>query len=887
MPNIQTRLLWTAIAAALACAGSPSADATETLWWRAHAGPGQSALEALPGSSDFGRFRWLPLDPARADALRAAGLELHAMDRGFELALGGARFDPVRDGTPPPRISRSWAPPSGADWRLVQFTGPLRKAWLEQLAGAGMEPVQYIHPYTYVVWADGAAVNRAADLDGVRWIGEFLPDYRYAPPFRRHSGGPVIAELLVRPGLDALDEALSSRNVRTISRGRMDRHFDVIEVEVDAAELAGIAALPGIYSVQPVSTPRNRSEMSVQINSGNVDGGGAAFPGYRDYLDDIGVDGSGVILACVDSGTQANHPDLINRMLPCNGAPSCGTGAQSGAHGTHVAGIMVADGASGTLNTGGFLRGLGMAPGAMLVEQRYTNAIPAPQYLNRMRDSVRNNAVLSNNSWGGGGPAGYESTARQVDIGSRDADADAAGDQPLLYVLAIDNGFGGTSSQGIPDEAKNIFTIGSAWAQVNPETQDLRNNDISENSGHGPALDGRFIPFMIANSRYTESSAGTSGYAMQGGTSQAAPHVAGASGLFFQHYRKLYGNDPSPAMVKASFLAITRDLAGNNDADGNVIAARPTSTQGWGRMQPHKVLAPDHPVVHIDQTHVFSDTGESWSIRLAAADPAEPMRVMLVWTDAAGPGLGGATPGWVNDLDLRVTTADDSVYLGNVFDAGWSATGGTPDSRNNSEGAFLRADQHQGHVDIEVLAANIAGNALPNAGADNAQDFALACYNCVAQSAAADLALVMTDVPDPVVAGTALTWVIGVSNTGPDAATQTRVQLTLPPDATYATRHVGPSPQGLDWSCSALGADVECLLDGDLPAGVLAPLLSVEATIAITAAAGPIEASAVVASDTPDPETTNNSRSETTEVIGSSDPIFIDGFECAAGLPGC
>src|SRR5690606_35884928 len=116
--------------------------------------------------------------------------------------------------------------------------------------------------------------------------------------------------------------------------------------------------------------------------------------------------------------------------------------------------------------------------------------------------------------------------------------------------------------------------IGSAWAQVNPETQDLRNNDISENSGHGPALDGRFIPFMIANSRYTESSAGTSGYAMQGGTSQAAPHVAGASGLFFQHYRKLYGNDPSPAMVKASFLAITRDLAGNNDADGNVIAAR-------------------------------------------------------------------------------------------------------------------------------------------------------------------------------------------------------------------------------------------------------------------------------------------------------------------------
>ncbi|MFB9066712.1 S8 family serine peptidase [Pseudofulvimonas gallinarii] len=886
MRNTPTYLLRLAIPAALAGAGSAHAGATESSWWRVHAGPDAAAAAHFRGGEDYSHFRWLALPADDAAALRAAGIEVHAADDAFELALGGVRFDPLRDGAPPPGIRRSWSPQPGDDWRLVQFTGPLRSAWLKGLAEAGMEPVQYIHPYTYVVWADAESSRRAAQLEGVRWVGEFLPDYRYAPPFRGRAAGPVTVELLARPGLPSIDDALSARNVEVISRGHMDRHFEVIEIIVDAGELEDIATLPGIYSVQPVAVPQNRSEMSVQINSGNVDGSGAAFPGYRDYLDDIGVDGSGVILACVDSGTQADHPDLVNRMLPCNGAPSCGTGAQSGAHGTHVAGIMVADGSSGTLNTGGFLRGLGMAPGARLVEQRYTNAITAPQYLNRMRDSVRNNAVLSNNSWGGGGPAGYESTARQVDIGSRDADADAPGDQPLLYVLAIDNGYGGTSSQGVPDEAKNIFTIGSAWAQVSAETQDLRNNDISENSAHGPALDGRFIPFMIANSRYTESSAGTSGYAMQGGTSQAAPHVAGASGLFFQYYRKLYGSDPSPAMVKASFLAITRDLTGNNDADGNVIAPRPASTQGWGRMQPHKVLAPDHPVVHIDQTHVFAESGETWQVRLAAADPDAPMQVMLVWTDAPGPGLGGATPGWVNDLDLRVTAADDSLYLGNVFNAGWSATGGTPDTRNNSEGAFLRADQHQGHIDIEVLAANIAGNALPNAGADNAQDFALACYNCVMPAAGADLALVLTDVPDPVTAGTALTWVIGVSNMGPGAATNTRVQLALPPEAVYSTRYVDPGPSGLDWSCAASGSDVECQLDGDLPAGVIAPLLSVEAMIAVTAE-GPIEATATASSDTPDPYGGNNSRSETTEVLPSGDILFRDGFECAAGRPGC
>ena len=891
MTFMLTRPLLSLLIASIAFATTSPARAagdSETSWWRVHADTAQrQALADLADARDYGAFLWMQLDAAQASQLRAQGIEMHAAGHGFELALGGQRFDPLHDGPPVAKIQRDWQPWHGADFRLLQFTGPLRQDWLDALAEAGIEPVQYIHPHTYVVWSDAAAMTRATALAEVRWQGEFLPDYRYPPVFRRQHSGPIDVELMARPGLAGLDAALATRGARIESRGLMDRHFEVIHIHVDAGELPALAGLPGVYSVQPVVTPQNRSEMSVQINHHNVDGGGAAFPGYLAYLTDIGVDGSGVIMACVDSGTQVNHPDLANRMLPCNGAPSCGNGTQNGDHGTHVAGIMAADGSSGALNSGGFLRGLGMAPGAQLVEQRYTNAIPAPAYLNRMRDSVRNNAVLSNNSWGGGGPAGYESTARQVDIGSRDADADAAGDQPLLYVLAIDNGGGGTSSQGIPDEAKNIFTIGSAWAQVNANTQDMRNNNISSNSAHGPALDGRFIPFMIANSRFTDSTAGSSGYAMQGGTSQAAPHVAGASGLFFEYYRNLYSTDPSPAMVKASFLAISRDLVGNLNANGGVIAARPTSTQGWGRMQPHKVLAPDFPVVHIDQTHVFASSGESWNLRLYAADPAEPMQLMLVWTDAPGPGSGGNTPGWVNDLDLRVTSADQSLFLGNVFNDGWSSSGGSPDSRNNSEGVFLRADQHGGHVDVEVLAAEIAGNALPNAGSSNAQDFALACYNCTQTGGGADLALVMTDVPDPVTAGNPLTWVIGVSNIGPAAASATRVQLDLPPQAIFTTRHVGPSPTGLDWTCSSNITGVECLLDGDLPSATIAPLLSVEAMIAITAPAGPIQATATVASDTTDPETGNNSATETTQVVASGDPIFIDGFECAAGRPGC
>lgn len=177
---------------------------------------------------------------------------------------------------------------------------------------------------------------------------------------------------------------------------------------------------------------------------------------------------------------------------------------------------------------------------------------------------------------------------------------------------------------------------------------------------------------------------------------------------------------------------------------------------------------------------------------------------------------------------------------------------------------------------------------MPNAGSANSQDFALACYNCVAAAAgSADLAVVMTDVPDPVPAGTTLTYVIAVSNNGPDAATAAKVQLDLPPELSFSTRLVGPSPSGLDWICASNATGVECALDGELPDNTLAPLLSIETTVALTAPAGSVEATAIVSSSTSDPDSGNNSATETTEITASDDSIFVHGFECASGLPGC
>lgn len=690
------------------------------------------ALGDSTESVDYGTYQWLRLPAASTAALAAAGLDVDVVEDAFTLDLGGQRFDPL---VAPPVQDRGWGrgPTGRADWRLVQFQGPVKQAWLDGLAGSGLQPVQYIHPFTYVVWGDSAALGRAAARPEVRWVGDFQLGYRVLPRFRDLGGAPIAAKAVVYRGAEDVRAALREAGADVGEMRAVDAHFSVVAITAPGTRFLDLAAVPGVYSLQPVPTDGGlRGEMTDQINAGNYDGSNQTFPGYLSYLSGIGVDGDGVIIANVDGGVQDNHPDLVGRMLPCTGS-TCGGGASSG-HGTHTAGIMAADGSSGVM-AAGFLRGLGAAPGANLVEQVYSPTFTQPGgMLTLMTQSVENDAVISGNSWGpSGSPQGYDDDTRQVDVGARDALPAVAGDQPLNFVLSFMNGNGGTSSQGTPDEAKNIFTIGSTKGQSSPTTQILAIDDLSANSAHGPALDGRKIPHMVAPGCDVDSTLTGSGHGLNCGTSMASPHVSGAAALFVEYYRGLFGADPSPTLTKAAFIAAAKDLAGHLDADGGVLGHPFDSKQGWGRMLIDPVLDPAQPVEYVDQTHVFDNSGEVWTRAFGAADPGQPMRLMLVWMDAPGHGLGGSTPAWNNNLDLRIT-AGGNTYRGNVFGTdGYSTTGGTADDRNNTEGVFLQPAQHGGGVTVEVLATAINANALPNSGDGTDQDFALVCYNCVGE----------------------------------------------------------------------------------------------------------------------------------------------------------
>ncbi|MEM6796337.1 MAG: S8 family serine peptidase [Acidobacteriota bacterium] len=724
-----------ALALSILCASASFASETVTLRVESALSAETRASIEVEKSFDYGAFQVIEVDAASADRLIEAGL---ATAQDLRLTLGEVTFDPA-DVSARSLLPDAWRglDRAGDDLRWVQMSGPVRQEWLDTLSARGLKPVQYIHPQTYIVWGGGEALDgllsgdRATDF--VRATGDFEPGFRVLPRWRALPEDATDVHVYFYRGadVDRQVDAIRSLGGQLQKRSTIDRHLEVAGFKVAGNRLADLARLPGVYTIQTVPTDGGlRGEMSNQINVGNYDNTNLAFPGYRTWLADTGYDGTGVIMANVDGGIFDTHPDLVNRMLPCVGS-TCG-GSATDTHGTHTAGIMAADGSSGTADSNGFLRGLGVAPNAEMVEQVYFPTFTqAGGMLRLMFQSVDNNAVLSGNSWGPAGtPRGYDGDTRQVDVGVRDTDPMTAGDQGLLYVLSFMNGNGGTSTQGSPDEAKNLFNIGSTKMQ-NSGGQILDINDLSFNTAHGPALDGRTIPHMVAPGCSVDSTLTSTGYGFNCGTSMASPHVSGAAGLFHEKYRdENSGDEPSPALVKAAFIAVALNLEGFVDADGGTLGKAFDSLLGWGRLDLDAVMNPPTDVVLVDQTHVFDNTGEQWIETFEADDPSQPVRLMLTWTDAPGHGTGGSTPAWNNDLDLIVRVGGQT-YRGNVFGSdGLSTTGGSADAINNTEGVFFAPFNSATSLEVEILASDVNSDALPNDGDATDQDFALVCYNC-------------------------------------------------------------------------------------------------------------------------------------------------------------
>lgn len=698
---------------------------------------------------DYGSFVWAELPQKQLTTLAVQGVQYQVA--ATTIGVYNYKFDPINDGVPAiPAALQATLAGDQPSLHLVQFAGPSQDAWLASAEAAGLKVLQYYAHNAYLVWGTPAQVSQVAQTAPVRWSGVFQPAYKLNPGLQGHTGRiENVAITFYNGGLVkqtlAQIQALGGGYIQHYA-AQPDAAFYTAIFALEAGQLAAVAALPNVWAIDFSSAKAGfDDENGNQIVAGNYSSSTSIPTGYYNWLAQKGVNGSGVRWADVDTGLDATHPDITGRavaFISYAGAPAANTDPDG--HGTHTAGTIFGDGRGGTgiVDTNGFYWGTGMAPSSTLVVQNAlmgTSWPPTGGWNILSRDTVLNSAIGSNNSWftGASGAQGYSAAAREHDLMVRDAVFTTTNTaEPIIMVFSAGNAGSGASTMTEPKEAKNLITVGNSMNYPRTGT-DI--NGLASSSSRGPALDGRILPNIIAPGSQTVSfrstaagaasctssvpGAGATRYAFCTGTSMAAPFAAGSTVLITDWWRQEGRGTPSPAMAKALLINGAVDAVGGSGINGNI----PNNNQGWGRVNLNNVIRTGVPSLYYDQSNLLSNTGQQFSLPpLLRSDPTKPVKISLVWSDAAAG--TGANPALVNNLDLNVTVGA-SLYRGNVFNTGWSVTGGAADTLNNIENVYL---QNPGStINISVNATNIAGDGVPYNGDTTDQDFALVIYNVI------------------------------------------------------------------------------------------------------------------------------------------------------------
>jgi serine protease AprX len=648
---------------------------------------GQRAV-AVPDSPTV-LVLWNESTPAGDVPFYAISLDGHNVDcvrqANYEIMLRAAQFDP---GQVVPAVAADLG--SGGNVFIVQFVTQALPEFSAQIERLGGCVYQFIPNYAYIVYMDAGTHGAVAALPYVRWVGSYEPSYRI--------------EEVLRDNRANLEELFPWQryNIMVFEAGLNQKH-------AVAERIKGIGGLvnmvdAGKFLLQATLTPAQLWQVITWDEVHFVDRWGpygrdmdkAREYGGADYLESVaGYDGSGVRGEVFDAGFNTAHGDFASRPLIAHG--SCG----SDCHGASTSGIVFGDGTGDPT-----ARGL-LPAGQGIIGDYNTIGLTGPSRYQHTGEETQDPyyCVFETSSVGSPQVTNYTSDSADTDAALFDFD--------ILHCQSQSN-TGSTLSR--PQAwAKNILSGGAAYHYDSLSPAD---DCWCGGASIGPGADGRIKPDLCGyyDAIHTTTCGGTTAYTDSfGGTSGATPIIAGHCGLFFQMWADgIFGNevDPNgtvfdnrPHMTTAKAVMINN---ANQYPFSGTTADLTRVHQGWGWPNVQNVYDRRERMYIVNEDVVLTEL-DSIAYTLAV-EPGQPeFKATMVYADP--PGSPSSSVARINDLSLRVTAPDGTIYWGNngLLTGNYSTPGGNPNTVDTVENVFIE-NPADGIWTVEVIAEEINGD---------------------------------------------------------------------------------------------------------------------------------------------------------------------------------
>jgi subtilisin family serine protease len=512
----------------------------------------------------------------------------------------------------------------------VRFSETPTQAIQNQFAERNLRLIEYFPDKTYLVHFPENTAISYLQSSGVISIIPVENNFKKSSKIKFNNiddhaieGNNVVVMLEY---YDFIDKSYVLRQLSNINGVYIKENYtssNYIQVSIPTNAMDDVVSKPFIKWVELIPPPavleddRGRSIH----RSSNLD---TQTLGGRNYT------GAGVGVLVRDDGVVGPHIDFqgrLNTLVTSNG----------GTHGDGVSGIMAGAGNLDPTNRG-------MAAGSDV----YVTTI-AVSFLDGPTVSLLNSGdvQITNNSYGTTCNGGYTAAARTVD-------EQISTIPSALHVFSAGNS--GTSNCG--------YGAGAGWGNITGGAKQGKNGIATANtffngqlvssSSRGPAYDGRIKPDITAHGQGQISTTTNNNYQTFGGTSGAAPGIAGVAAQLYEAYANLNGGTlPESGLIKAAMLNTANDY-GNEGPD---------FSYGWGMVNGLRAAMLIEDGRFLDAT-VSQGASNSHSITVPAN--TREVRFMVYWDDA--PAASGAATALVNDLDVVVTDPNTTTHQPWVLD---------------------------------------------------------------------------------------------------------------------------------------------------------------------------------------------------------------------------